>query len=86
MTAEFPLTLIGIAVVFPFVFSISGAYKRRAAAVDEFWLDEGARASDLLRVARFLMIKEGASEETSTTELIVVLNWIEELKRLVPTN
>lgn len=36
MTAEFPLALIGIAVVFPFVFSISGAYERREAAVDEY--------------------------------------------------
>ena len=36
LTAEFPLTLIGIAVVFPLVFSISGAYKRREAALDEY--------------------------------------------------
>ena len=33
---------------------------------------------------RFLMIKR--SEETSTTELILVQNWVEELKRLVPTD
>jgi len=33
---------------------------------------------------RFLMIKR--SEETSTTELILVQNWFEELKRLVPTD
>lgn len=31
--AEFPLTLIGIAVVFPIVFSISGAYARREKAL-----------------------------------------------------
>ena len=37
---------------------------------------------------RFLMIKEaGEIEETSARdELIVVLNWFEELKRLVPTD
>ena len=37
---------------------------------------------------RFLMIKEGvASDETSApTELILVQNWFEELKRLVPTD
>jgi serine/threonine-protein kinase len=37
---------------------------------------------------RFLMIKEGvASDDTSVpTELILVQNWFEELKRLVPTN
>ncbi|GMR23768.1 MAG: hypothetical protein BMS9Abin37_2232 [Acidobacteriota bacterium] len=35
---------------------------------------------------RFLMIKERASEETSSPELILVLNWFQELKRLVPTD
>ena len=34
--AEFPLTLIAIAVVFPIVFSIGGAYKRREAALDDY--------------------------------------------------
>jgi len=35
---------------------------------------------------RFLMMKEeGASDGTSEAELIFVLNWGEELKRLVPT-
>ena len=33
---------------------------------------------------RFLMIKESGSDETSSTEFILVLNWFEELKRLVP--
>lgn len=32
-SADFPLTIIGIAVVFPIVFSISGAYKRRETAL-----------------------------------------------------
>jgi hypothetical protein len=32
------------------------------------------------------MIKEGGSDETPSTELIIVLNWFEELKRLVPTD
>ena len=35
---------------------------------------------------RFLMIKESGSDETSSTEFILVLNWFEELKRLVPTD
>jgi hypothetical protein len=36
---------------------------------------------------RFLMIKEGeGSDQTDApSSLIVVLNWVEELKRLVPT-
>lgn len=36
ITAEFPLSLIATAVVFPIVFSIGGAYKRREAALDEY--------------------------------------------------
>lgn len=34
--ADFPLTLIGTAIVFPIVFSIGGAYKRREVALDEY--------------------------------------------------
>ena len=34
--ANFPLTLIGIAVVFPVVFSIGGAYKRRETALNHY--------------------------------------------------
>ncbi len=36
LLAEFPLTLIGTAIVFPIVSSIGGAYKRREAALDEY--------------------------------------------------
>jgi len=36
VTADFPLTLIAIAIVFPIVFSIGGAYKRREAALDDY--------------------------------------------------
>ena len=34
--ADFPLTLIGIAVVFPIVFSIGGAYARREKALNYY--------------------------------------------------
>ena len=34
--ADFSLALIGIAVVFPIVFSINGAYKRREVALDHY--------------------------------------------------
>ncbi len=34
--AHFPLTLISTAIVFPIVFSIGGAYKRREVALDEY--------------------------------------------------
>jgi len=33
---DFPLTLIGTAIVFPIVFSIGGAYKRREVALDQY--------------------------------------------------
>jgi predicted membrane chloride channel (bestrophin family) len=36
ITAEFPMTLIAIAVVFPIVFSIGGAYKRRENALTKY--------------------------------------------------
>ena len=36
VTAEFPLTLISTAVIFPIVFSIGHAYKRRENALDEY--------------------------------------------------
>ncbi len=34
---------------------------------------------------RFLMIKEADEEEGQQAQINVVLNWFEELKRLVPT-
>ena len=36
VTADFPLTLVATAVVFPVVFSINGAYKRRERALTEY--------------------------------------------------
>ena len=34
--AEFPLTLVAISIIFPIVFSIGGAYKRREVALHEY--------------------------------------------------
>ncbi|MFT6717089.1 MAG: Na+/H+ antiporter NhaB [Saprospiraceae bacterium] len=34
--AEFPLTLVATAVIFPIVFSIGGAYKRREVALRDY--------------------------------------------------
>ena len=36
VVADFPLSLVGTAIIFPIVFSISGAYKRREAALREY--------------------------------------------------
>lgn len=49
--AEFPLTLIGIAVVFPIVFSISGAYARREQAL-KFYATLKAHGRGLYFLAR----------------------------------
>lgn len=35
-TADFPMTLVGVAIVFPIVFSIDSAYKRREAALQYY--------------------------------------------------
>ena len=35
---------------------------------------------------RFLMMKESGTLPSSTTQLVFVSNWFEELKRLVPTD
>ncbi len=40
-TADFPLTLVGIAVVFPLVFSINSAYKRRETALIHYGILKG---------------------------------------------
>jgi hypothetical protein len=39
--ADFPLTLIATAIIFPIVFSIGGAYKRREAALKEYGAIKG---------------------------------------------
>ena len=38
ITADYPLTLIATAVIFPIVFSINSAYKRRESVLDDYSL------------------------------------------------
>ena len=45
---DFPLTIVGIAVVFPIVFSISGAYKRREAALVQYGIMKSSARSIVL--------------------------------------
>jgi len=35
---------------------------------------------------RFLMVREVPQPQTRVTQMVLVQNWFEELKRLVPTN
>ena len=44
----------------------------------------GTRNYDVAPGGRFLMIKEG-SNDRAPEPIVVVQNWVEELKRLVPT-
>ena len=54
-------------------------------AVRGYFVESAGRTYDISRDGeRFLMIKEGAGGES--TECILVQNWFEELKRLVPTD
>jgi hypothetical protein len=50
--ADFPLTLIATAIVFPLVFSISTAYMRREKGARGIWRAQGERAHALHRLAR----------------------------------
>ena len=40
---------------------------------------------DVSRDGRFLMIQRSARENATPPQIVVVVNWFEELKRLVPT-
>ena len=49
----------------------------------------GGRTYDVAQDGqRFLIIKEGGGDDDTSAQpqIIVVLNWFEELRRLVPTN
>ena len=50
ISADFPLTLIATAIIFPIVFSINGAYKRREVALGKIQCAESTRQSDLFRI------------------------------------
>jgi Tol biopolymer transport system component len=52
-----------------------------------FWgLAAGGRTYDMAPDGRFLMIKEGGTQDERPPSIVLVLNWFEELKRLVPSN
>jgi predicted membrane chloride channel (bestrophin family) len=61
LTADLPMSLIAIAVVFPIVFSIGGAYKRREAALAQYGAMKGQAWSIYLAARDWL---EAPSAET----------------------
>ena len=46
----------------------------------------GFREWDVAADGRFLMVREGAAEETTTPHMVVVENWFQELTERVPVN
>jgi len=46
---------------------------------------QAGRSYDVSADGRFLMVKNDTPQALSAPQLVVVLNWLEELKRLVPT-
>jgi predicted membrane chloride channel (bestrophin family) len=61
---DFPLTIIGIAVVFPIVFSISGAYGRREAALTQYGIMKSNGRSIILASRDWLRDTNAYSKAT----------------------
>ena len=72
ITANFPLTLIATAVIFPIVFSISGAYKRRETALNHY-ADLKAHGKAIFYAARDWPEKPSASAVLAIREELELL-------------
>jgi len=83
--ANFPLTLIGTAIVFPVVFSIGGAYKRREVALDEYGSIKAHGRALYFAVSHWL---ENPPEELKTELKLHLKNLLEASKQMFthPTN
>jgi len=46
----------------------------------------GPREFDVAPDGRLLMLKNGASDQSAASQFVLVQNWFEELKRLLPEN
>ncbi len=67
--AEFPLTLVATSIIFPIVFSIGGAYKRREAALKEYAAIKGYLRA-IYFVSRDWLEKPKPENVTKMTNLI----------------
>lgn len=72
IVADFPLTLIATAVVFPIVFSIGSAYKRREAALDEYGVIK-AHGRAIYFVARDWVPETDDAIQSEARELLTTL-------------
>jgi hypothetical protein len=79
LVADFPPTLIATAVVFPLVFSISGAYKRRENALDEYGSIK-AHGMAIYLAARDW--PEGANPETCERAKVLLGDWLKACRTL----
>ena len=80
--ADFPLTIITMSIVFPIVFSIGGAYKRREAALKEY-----AAIKGYLRALYFVPIDWLENVNNSNPEkLLTIIESIFKNIRLMFTN
>lgn len=69
LLADFPLTIITTAVIFPIVFSIGGAYKRRESALQEYGSMK-AHGRAIFFVARDWPVQADAETTSKTAELL----------------
>jgi len=70
IVADFPLTLIATAVVFPLVFSISTAYRRRDSALEEY-ASIKAHSRALYLAARDWRPNDGDADRAATVKAIL---------------
>ena len=79
--ADFPLTIIAMSVVFPIVFSIGGAYKRREAALREY-----AAIKGYLKALYFVPRDWIEVDSKSTQKLVKIIEDLFSNIRLMFTN
>lgn len=70
ITADIPTSLVGIAIVFPIVFSIGAAYKRREQALG-YLASLKAQLMNIYYTHRDYVPKEDTSEETSRARRLI---------------
>jgi len=79
LEAEFPLTLVSVAIVFPIVFSINSAYKRRESALREFATIKGHFAALYITARDWLGIENNPHHEKFKAEFDLTLRAIRNL-------
>ncbi len=79
ITADYPLTLIATAIIFPIVFSINGAYKRREIALDKYGLIKSNGKAIYFATRDWL---ESPSEETLEKSRSLLGNLLNSCKNL----